>query len=155
MGAWHDFILDNAHAVDAKEAENSIRTEYPHLLHANEHIKLAFKDRGGKGRGKEYFTTHRILIEDGKGIGNKRKNYVIIPYDTILAYSVQTSGAVVDDDCELTVWSLGYPKCSINFSKSAVDMFQIYQLLNSNVYIAKMKGTPDYVEPTPPKMDKK
>jgi hypothetical protein len=72
-GAWFDFIFDNAYQVDAKEAEDKMRSKYPHLLHEAETVELAFRDRGGKGRDKEYFTSHRILIKDGKGVGSKRK----------------------------------------------------------------------------------
>lgn len=152
---WFDFIFDNAYQVDAKEAETKLREKYPLLLHANESIELAFTDRGGKGRDKEFFTSHRILIKDGKGIGSKRKNYKSIPYTSILAFSVQTSGAYIDDDCELVVWTSGIPSISIDFAKSNVDLFQLYQLLNAKVSYAKMRGTADYIDPIPPNMDQK
>jgi hypothetical protein len=153
MGVWYDFIFDNTYAVDAAEAEKSIRVKYPHLLHATEKVELAFKDRGGKGRDKEYFTSHRILIKDGKGVGGKRKNYRSVPYNTISAYSVQTSGAIADGDAELNVWSTGCPKVVIDFSTSNVDVFQVYQLLNAKVWTSQFSGTPDYVDPVPPNMD--
>jgi hypothetical protein len=63
MGVLYDFIFDNAYQVDAGEAERNVRVKYPLLLHQEERVELAFKDRGGKGRDKEYFTTHRILIK--------------------------------------------------------------------------------------------
>lgn len=154
MGVWYDFIFDNTYAVDASEAEKKIRAKYPHLLHATkETVELAFTDRGGLGRDKEYFTSHRILIKDGKGVGGKRKNYRSIPYNTICAYSVQTSGAVADGDMELHVWSTGCPKITIDFSTSKVDIFQVYQFLNAKVWIARYSGSPDYVDPVPPNMD--
>jgi hypothetical protein len=59
----HDFLFSNAYAVDAAEAERRIREKYPHLLHPTEKIELAFKDRGGAGRDKDVFTSHRILIK--------------------------------------------------------------------------------------------
>ena len=95
------------------------------------------------------------MIKDGKGIGSKRKNYLSVPYELILAFSCQTAGALIDDDCELNVWSRGAPKVSIDFSKSNVDVIQIYQFLNNKISWAKLHGTPDYVDPTPPNMDKK
>jgi len=107
-----------------------------------------------RGRDKEYFTTHRILIEDGKGIGSKRKNFKSIAYSTIIMFSVQTAGGGIDRDAECTVWN-GHLKASISFSKSKVDIFDVYQLLNVKISIAKLKGTPDFVDPTPPNMDKK
>lgn len=84
-----------------------------HLLHENETIELAFKDRGGKGRDKEIFTSHRILVKDGKGVGSKRKNYLSIPYSSIQAFSIETSGAVFDGDCELMIYPSAAPPVSI------------------------------------------
>jgi len=155
MGGWFDFIFDNAYAVDAKDAQNKMRRKYPALLHDNETIELAFTDRGGKGRDKEFFTSHRILIKDGKGVGSKRKNYLSIPYDTILAFSVQTAGSYVDKDTELYIYTNSYPKVSLNFSKANVDVFQIYQLLNSKIKWTHTRGEQDYIDPLPPNMDKK
>ena len=151
-----DFIFDNTYQVDAKEAEDSVRSKYPKLLHEAETIELAFKDRGGKGRDKEYFTSHRILIKDGKGIGSKRKNYMSIPYASITAFSVQSAGALMDGDCEFSVWSTGgYPKISIPFSATNVDIYQVYQFLNAKIAYAKQRGNPDIIDPVPPNMDKK
>ena len=155
MGVITDFIFDNSYAVDAETAEANMRRKYPLLLHEKEKVILAFKDRGGKGRDKEYMTTHRILIKDGKGVGSKRKNYLSVPYDTILAYAVQSAGSLLDQDCELDVWSTGKPKLSINFSKSNVDIFQIYQLLNVKVKFQSARGKGDVIDSTPPKLDKK
>lgn len=155
MGVWYDFVFDNTYKVDAKEAEDRMRSKYPILLHEKETIELAFKDRGGKGRDKEYFTSHRILIKDGKGVGNKRKNYLSIPYSSIRAFSVQTAGALLDEDCELNIYSSAMSAVSINFSASNVDIFQIYQLLNAKIPWSQDRGTSDYVDPVPPRMDKK
>jgi sporulation protein YlmC with PRC-barrel domain len=155
MGAWFDFIFDNAYQVDAQAAEEKIRSKYPLLLHKDEKIELAFTDRGGKGRDKEFFTSHRILIKDGKGVGGKRKNYVSVPYDTIQAFSVQTAGAYLDMDSELNVWSTGYRKVSLDFSKANVDVYQLYQLLNAKVAWSQSRGTADNIDSIPPNMDKK
>merc|ERR1719261_482707 len=104
-----DFVFDNAYQQDAAEVEQRVREKYPLLLHQDEKIELAFKGRGGKGRDKKYFTSHRILIKDGKGIGSKRKNYQSIPYTSIQAFSVETAGKF-DGDVTVTVWSTGVPR---------------------------------------------
>ena len=124
------------------------------LLHASETIELAFKDRGGKGRDKEYFTSHRILIKDGKGIGSKRKNYLSIPYDSIQGFSVQSAGAVLDGDCELILYTNAVPHVSIDLASSNVNIFQIYQFFNSKIQWSLNQGTADYVDPVPPNTDK-
>lgn len=78
--AIYAFLGKNSFKVDAVDAEKGVREKYPLLLPAAESIQLAFQDRGAMGRDKTYFTSHRILIKDGKGVGNKRKNYKSIPY---------------------------------------------------------------------------
>ena len=155
MGVWYDFVFDNTYKVDAKEAEDRMRSKYPHLLHENETIELAFKDRGGKGRDKEYFTSHRILIKDGKGVGSKRKDYLSVPYSSIRAFSVQSAGALLDEDTELYIYSSAMSMVSISFSLANVDIFQIYQVLNAKIPWSQDRSTQDYVDPVPPNMDQK
>jgi hypothetical protein len=154
MGVWFDFIFDNAYQQDAAEVDVSVRKKYPLLLHKDEKIILAFRDRGGKGRDKEYFTSHRILIKDGKGIGGKCKNYQSIPYKSIQAFSVETAGKF-DGDVEIKVWSIGIRKIRIDFAAANVDIYQIQQFLSGQVAIAKTEGMQDAIDPKPPKMDKK
>jgi hypothetical protein len=156
MGVLYDFIFDNGYQQDAGEAEQKVRGKYPLLLHSDERIELAFRDRGGKGRDKEYFTSHRILIKDGKGVGSKRKNYQSIPYSSIQAFKVETAGKF-DGDVEMKIWSTGVPKVSIDFSASNVDIYQIQQFLNGKVipYATENSELHDKIDPTPPNMDQK
>jgi hypothetical protein len=153
---WYDFVFDNGYQVDASEAEQKLREKYPLLLHADERIELAFKDRGGKGRDKEYFTSHRILIKDGKGIGSKRKNYESIFYSKVQAWSVETAGAM-DGDVDLQVWSTGVRWKKISFATSNVDIFQLQQMMNSKVgkYFKEAKGSQDKIDPKPANLGKK
>ena len=97
-------------AVDAQASETALRSKHPTLLHADETIQLAFRDRGGTGRDWEYFTTHRILIRDGKGVGHKRKNYLTIPYSDILCFSIQTADSVLDASSELFLYTKTQPE---------------------------------------------
>lgn len=152
MGIY-DFIFDNGYEEDAKDAEARIREKYPLLLHEQEKILLAFKGRGGKGRDKEYFTSHRILIKDGKGIGGKRKNYKSIPYSSIQGFACDTAGKL-DGDVSVQIWSTGIPYASISLATAAVDIFQIQQFLNTKVNFSGEKGS-DVVDSLPPNMDQK
>lgn len=94
--AIYAFLGKNSFQVDAAAAEQGVREKYPLLLHPNESIQLAFKDRGALGRDKSYFTSHRILIKDGKGVGSKRKNY-----QSILYCHIQVRVAALSFDCML------------------------------------------------------
>lgn len=154
MGVLYDFIFDNAYAQDAREVEAAVRDKYPHLLHKDESIVLAFRDRGGKGRDKEYFTSHRILIKDGKGVGNKRKNYQSIPYKYIQAFSVETAGKF-DGDVTVQIFSSGIPKVSIDFSRANADIYQIQQFLSAQVASAKSAGKQSDIDLAPSHIDKK
>jgi len=149
---WWDVVFDNAYKMDCKEAEEQQRLKYPLLLHKDEKIEMAFKNRGGKGRDKEFFTSHRIIMKDGKGIGSKRKNYKSIPYSSIQAFSIQTAGKC-DDDSELKVWSTGIPVITIDFASSQVNVYNIQQYLNSKISWGASKGTQDVFDPIPPNMD--
>jgi hypothetical protein len=90
----------------------------------NEKILIAFKGRGGIGRDKSYFTTHRILIKDGKGIGNKRKNYQTIWYKHIKGFAIETAGSF-DGDVELHVYASAGTSVQIDFAKGQVDVSEI------------------------------
>jgi hypothetical protein len=133
--AWYNFLGNNAVAEDAASAEKGVREKYPLLLHANETVELAFTGRGGFGRDKSYFTSHRILVKDGKGVGNKRKNYLTIPYASIQAFSVETAGMLFDGDMDVTIYSSGKPRIKLDFAagRQAVDLFGIQQYLNTKI----------------------
>jgi hypothetical protein len=152
--SFYDFICDNAHATDSAEAEKSMRQKYPLLLGAKEKVVLAFKDRGGMGRDKSYFTTHRILIKDGKGIGSKRKNYKSIPWWSIEAFSTDTAGKF-DGDVSVRIYSKGIDYIEIDLAADKVDIYQIQQFLNAKLLSVKRSGTQDEIDATPPNMDKK
>jgi hypothetical protein len=157
---WYDFIFTNSYQEDALKVEKEVRDKHPLLLHAKEKIVLAFRDRGGKGRDKEYFTSHRILIKDGKGVGNKRKNYQSIPYKSIQAFSVDTAGKF-DGDVSVKIWSTGIRYTQIDFATANCDIYQIQQFLNAQVLgmlsfsSGGGQGHEDPIDPTPPNMDKK
>lgn len=148
MGSWYHFLGNNSFQVDASQAEASIREKYPLLLHEKERVELAFKGRGGTGRDKSYFTSHRILIKDGKGIGSKRKNYLSIPYYSIQAFSTETAGKF-DGDVDLKVWSTGKDFIKIDFAGGQVDIFAVQQYLNSKVNWSEPQGKQDYVHGEP------
>ena len=48
MGSCMDYVFRNAYPEDAADAEQRIREKYPLLLHQDETIKLACRDRAGQ-----------------------------------------------------------------------------------------------------------
>jgi len=154
MVNWGDVLFKNAYGVDAAETEKSQREKYPLLLHKDEKVLMAWKDRGGMGRDKSMFTSHRILLKDGKGLTAKRKNYKSIPYWAIQAFSTETAGSL-DGDVELKIYSKGIEYSSIDFSATKVNIFEIQQFLNAKLVEFALKGTQDKVDGTPPSLDAK
>ena len=155
MGSCMDYVFRNAYPEDAADAEQRIREKYPLLLHQDETIKLAYRDRAGKGRDKNYFTTHRILLKDGKGIGSRCKSYKSIPYASIQAWKVETAGDL-DGDSHLKVWSSGVPSIQISFAKNEVDLWEIQHFLNEKYaekLMAKKPELKDMVMSTPQPLD--
>jgi len=127
MTTFAHFMMNNSFTVDAKAQEEKLRTKEPLLLHPNEHIELALKE-GRDHRDKSYFTTHRILVKDGKGISKKRKNFDSMPYSSIQGFAITTAGAF-DDDTHLEVWgSAG--RMVLDLARGQVDLFGIQQFLS-------------------------
>ena len=102
-----------------------------------------------------------MLIEDGKGMGSKRKNYKSVAYTDVVLYAVQTAGGGLDNDTELYMWTSAQ-RHKLEFSAKKVDVFEIYQFMNRKVAQTKMKLRQlqgqqhyDFIDPVPPNMDKK
>ena len=110
------YFSNNSKTVDAVEEEKSNRSKYPQILHKDEKIVLAFKSFGEMGRDKQYLTSHRILIKDGKGVGHKRRNYLSIPYNKIQSFSFQTAGSFFDTDIEFQFTVKGDIAYSLDFA---------------------------------------
>ena len=125
------YLGDNATQIDSTEYEAELREKDPRLLQHDESIVFAFKGRGGKGRDHEMFTTKRILIRDKRGATGKRTRYVSVPYKSIRAFSVETTGTV-DADSELKIYARGIGKVSMDFVCD-VDVLVIHRFLSEMV----------------------
>lgn len=68
------------------------------------------------------------------------------------------SAGVLDDDSEVTLYTSGIRSVQLDFSASKVNIFEIYQLINTKIQwstsITKSSST-DFVDPTPPNLDKR
>ena len=93
--------FNNAEPIDTDEAESKLRQDCPGLFLENEKVRMAFKAI----RDKFYFTSHRILVKDKHGITGKRTEYKSMPYHSVKAFSIETSGSF-DADSELKVVSV-------------------------------------------------
>lgn len=121
MSKFAAFLGNNALEVDSKVQEKKLRGTEPLLLGEEESIEITFK-AGIDGRDKSYFTSHRILLKDGKGVGKKRKNFSSYPYSSIEGFYIQTAGGLLDGDVELRVFCGGGGSVKVNYVQFVVWM---------------------------------
>lgn len=66
------------------------------------------------------FTNKRIIAVNVQGLTGRKRDYSILPYSKIQAYSVETDG-LMDNDGELDLWFSGLGKVRFEF-KENVDL---------------------------------
>lgn len=83
------------------------------------------------------FTNKRIIICDIQGVTGKKKEYFVIPYKSIVTYSVETTG-VIDLDGEIKLMLVGNVPIKLDFvagsSKKGILM-QVYRTIAE--YVSK------------------
>lgn len=61
------------------------------------------------------FTNKRLIAIDIQGLTGKKKRVLVLPYDRIQAFSVETAG-VIDIDSELDLWFSGMGQARFEFT---------------------------------------
>ena len=93
------------------------------LLTDGERVLSAYRDV----RDYVVFTDRRVISVNVENLTGKKRNYTVLPYAKISAYSVETSG-VGDIDSELELWYSGLGRVRFEFSGSS-DIRQIGRLI--------------------------
>ena len=94
MGLFDSF-MGNASKINKEE----LAREFSPMLADNEHIEQAF----AVFRDKWVFTNRRLVILNVQGMTGKKREYMSIPYRSIVRYSIETAGTF-DLDAELKIW---------------------------------------------------
>lgn len=97
MGLFDSF-MGNASKINKEE----LAREFSPMLADNEHIEQAF----AVFRDKWVFTNRRLIILNVQGMTGKKREYMSIPYRSIVRYSIETAGTL-DLDAELKIWLSG------------------------------------------------
>lgn len=97
MGLFDSF-MGNASKINKEE----LAREFSPMLADNEHIEQAF----AVFRDKWVFTNRRLIILNVQGMTGKKREYMSIPYRSIVRYSIETAGTF-DLDAELKIWVRG------------------------------------------------
>lgn len=122
-----DAIMGNASSVDAED----VVQELERVLTPGEKIECAFR----VVRDKWVFTDKRLIMINVQGLTGKKKEYLTIPYKSIVRFSVETSG-VLDLDSEMKIWVRSMQEPYTKDLGRSVDVYGIQRLLAYHVLSA-------------------
>lgn len=119
-----DAIMGNASNVDVDDVMKVVER----VLCPGEKVERAFK----VVRDKWVFTDKRLIMINVQGVTGKKKEYLTIPYKSIVKFSIETTD-VFDLESEMKIWvrSMHEPYTK-DFGRS-VDVCGIQQLLAYHV----------------------
>lgn len=117
-------LLGNASAVDSDKLEN----EFSEILVNGEQIERAYK----LIRDLLVFTNKRLVMVNKQGMTGKKREYMSIPYKSIVRFSKETTGHF-DMDAEIKIWlsSTDLP-VSLEFKKDK-NVNEVYRVISSQI----------------------
>lgn len=114
-------LLGNASETNA----DTVEKELSEILIQGEKVEHAYK----LVRDLIVFTSKRLLLVDKQGMSGKKVEYHSIPYSSILHFSVETAGSMMDLDAELKIFISGSAEpIQKRFNKS-LNIFKVQQVL--------------------------
>lgn len=119
MGIFNT-MLGNATSNDVE----SISEQVKEFLYDGENICYVFS----YVRDMILFTTSRMIFVDKQGVTGKKKEFLSIPYKSIIRFSVETSGHF-DDDSELKFWVIGMDEPIIKEFSGDKNINEIQKLI--------------------------
>ncbi len=124
MGLF-DGLLGNASDIDIDELSEELEP----VLVEGEEISLAFKVI----RDKYVFTNYRLILIDLQGMTGKKRDYLTIPYKSIIRFSVETSGHF-DMDSELKLWLSGMSEPMVKEFKGGENIIKVQKALAAGIF---------------------
>jgi len=113
-------LLGNANEADIAAVQQLLQTQFVH----DEQIEKSYQIV----RDLVTLTNKRIVLIDKQGVTGKKKEFVSIPYASIVKYAIRTSGHF-DIDAELRIWLKGIEEpVSLEFSKDK-QVSEIVQII--------------------------
>ena len=95
--AWLD---NDMRQLDAAEADLQFHSD-PAILQGCERCEMAFKGR----RDMVLFTTKRVVRINVQGWSGQKKEFLSVPWNSIKAFGVKSSGSFLDKDSEMMLWT--------------------------------------------------
>ncbi len=117
-------LMGNASAVNLAELTNEFST----ILIDGEIIESAFV----VFRDKWVFTNKRLILLNIQGLTGSKREYLTIPYHSIIRFSIETAGTL-DEDCEMKLWIRGMAEPLQKEFKRNTDIKGLQRALASNI----------------------
>ncbi|MCF0260346.1 MAG: PH domain-containing protein [Erysipelotrichaceae bacterium] len=77
------------------------------------------------------FTNKRLIVRDSQGITGQKVETYSLPYKSIVMYSTENSGMLVDWNCEVEIWTLiGQVKIRLGYD---VDVRKFDKLISDAI----------------------
>jgi len=135
LGRILDFFGENMTAIDPNYMQSVLgaQGEMP-VLGFDELVMMAFKH----GRDYTLFTSWGIMDVDVQGLSGKKKEFRLIPYETIKHFSVESAGNWDrDSQLDLILGTPWLPQVKRDFRSGQVDIIAV-----QNVIASKILGPP-------------
>ncbi|QCK14228.1 PH domain-containing protein [Mangrovivirga cuniculi] len=116
-----DGLMGNASEIPLKK----IYSEFSQVLIEGEELHKAYKII----RDVFVFTNKRLILVNKQGITGKKREYLTIPYHSIIRFSKESSG-LLDFDAELKIWIRGQAEPIAKDFKDDNNINEIYKLLS-------------------------
>ena len=83
-------------------------------------------------RDKWVFTNKRLILLNIQGLTGSKREYLTIPYHSIIRFSIETAGTL-DEDCEMKLWIRGMAEPLQKEFKRNTDIKGLQRALASNI----------------------
>ncbi|MGB0733415.1 MAG: PH domain-containing protein [Pontibacterium sp.] len=118
-------LMGNASDINVED----LAEELAPILIEGEEIELAFQVI----RDQYVFTNHRLILIDKQGITGSKREYLTIPYKSIVRFSVETTGTF-DMDSELKIWLSGMSEPLEKTFKDSDNIKNVQQALAAGIF---------------------
>ncbi|NMM50413.1 PH domain-containing protein [Marinigracilibium pacificum] len=118
-------IFDNLMGNASELSLNKIHAEFTPIMVEGEELKKAFKII----RDFFVFTNKRLILVNKQGITGKKREYLTIPYGSIIKFSKESAG-LLDFDADLKIWIRGQSEPITKEFKDDGNINEVYRLLS-------------------------